>query len=267
LDKKMQNNARKVKFEEMLPAELGAVIRGASVACLPVGSMEWHGPHMSMGMDTIHAYAVALGVAEQLGGAAMPPLYIGTECMRTPETLRKIGFVGNESIIGMDFPKNSVRSMYWPEELFRAMIRQQLLFLCGMGFRTVAVINGHGANNQVAALREIAEELTAETGSRIVSMFILSDSCGVKIGHAGLAETSVMQALAPDGVDLRALPAKPEKIKNVDYAIVDSETFTCGGNRDFTVRYDPRDATAAIGQAMLDKEIARCVRMITEPMS
>ena len=64
----MQKKARNVKFEEMLPVELDRVIRGASIACLPVGSMEWHGPHMGMGMDTIHAYAVACGVAEALDG-------------------------------------------------------------------------------------------------------------------------------------------------------------------------------------------------------
>ena len=221
----MPDKAQKIKFEEMLPAELSAVIRGASVACLPVGSMEWHGPHMSMGMDTIHAYAVACGIAEKLHGAVLPPLYIGTECQRTPETLKKIGFRGSESVIGMDFPNNSIRSMYWPEDLFRAIIRQQALFLCGMGFRTVAIINGHGADNQMEALYDIAANLSAETGSKVVSLFIMSDGCGVKIGHAGLAETAVMQALAPDGVDLNALPAKPRKLKNVDYAIVDNETF------------------------------------------
>ena len=194
----------------------------------------------------------------------MPPLYIGTECERTPETLRKIGFDGDEKIIGMDFPQNSIRSMYWPEDLFRAILRQQIQFFCEMGFRTVAVINGHGASNQIQALKDIAAELTAETGMKVVSMFILSDSCGVKIGHAGLAETAVMQVLAPNGLDLNELPPKPEKLRNVDYAIVDSETFVSGGNDNFTVSYDPRDATAATGRAIIAHEIARCVRILSD---
>jgi len=262
----MRANNRKVKFEEMIPSELQAIIQGVSIAFLPVGSMEWHGPHMGMGMDTINAYAVALGAARRLGGAVMPPLYIGTESLRSPETLRKIGFDGNEDIIGMDFPKNSIRSMYWPEDLFRAVIRQNICCLLSMGFRTVAVINGHGADNQVTALQDIGSEISTQTGSQVIPMFILYEECGVSIGHAGLAETSVMLALAPEGVEISALPLKPEKLKNVDYAIVDNETFTLGGNRDFTVRYDPRDATAKMGFDILAYEINRCVTTLIDKL-
>lgn len=247
----------------MIPSEILAVIRDVSIAYLPVGSMEWHGPHMGMGMDTINAYAVALGTAERLGGAVIPPLYIGTEGPRSPETLRKIGFAGDEHIVGMDFPKNSLSSMYWPEELFRLVIRQQAKFLCDMGFRTVAIINGHGADNQMMVLRKVAEELSAETDSRVVSFFIVSTE-GLKVGrgHAGQVETSIMLALNPDGIDLGMLPKKPEKLRNVDYAIVDSETFRQGGNEDFTVEFDPRDATAALGRDIVECEIKRCAEML-----
>ncbi len=51
-------NGTKRKFEELLPHEILAFAKDASIAFLPIGSMEWHGPHMSMGMDTAHAYAV-----------------------------------------------------------------------------------------------------------------------------------------------------------------------------------------------------------------
>ena len=61
-------NATKRKFEELLPHEILACTKDASIAFLPIGSMEWHGPHMSMGMDTAHAYAVALGLAQQVLG-------------------------------------------------------------------------------------------------------------------------------------------------------------------------------------------------------
>ena len=67
-----------------------------------------------------------------------------------------------------------------------------------------------------------------------------------------------MLALVPEGVDLAKLPDKPQKLKNVDFAIVDSETFISGGNEDFTVRYDPRDATAGMGQSIIAFEIERC---------
>lgn len=260
-------NATKHKFEELLPHEIRALTKGPSVAFLPIGSMEWHGPHMAMGMDTAHAYAVALGLAQALDGVVLPPLYIGTEQPRTPEALKKVGFSGQESVVGMDFPANSIRSMYWPEDLFSAIVSQQARFLIGMGFRTVVFVNGHGADNQIAALNKIAASLSGETGVRVIAQFILSDACGVGIGHAGLLETAVMQALVPQGVDLTKLPPKPEKLKNVDYAIVDGETFVSGGNEDYTVRYDPRDATASIGREIIAFEVDRCRGELSEQIA
>jgi len=251
-------NGTKRKFEELLPHEILAFAKDASIAFLPIGSMEWHGPHMSMGMDTAHAYAVALGLAETMNGTALPPLYIGTEQSRTPEMLKKVGFSGTESVVGMDFPANTIKSMYWPEELFSAIIRQQALFLIELGFRTVVLVNGHGADNQIAALERIAGALTNETGARVINQLILTEDCGVGVGHAGLLETAVMLALVPEGVDCDKLPKKPKKLKNVEFAIVDSETFISGGNEDFTVRYDPRDATAETGRSIIAFEIERC---------
>lgn len=251
-------NGTKRKFEELLPHEILAFTKDASIAFLPIGSMEWHGPHMSMGMDTAHAYAVALGLAETMNGTALPPLYIGTEQPRTPDMLKKVGFSGTESVVGMDFPANAVKSMYWPEELFSAVIRQQALFLIELGFRTVVFVNGHGADNQIAALERIAASLTEETHAQVINQLILTEDCGVGVGHAGLLETAVMLALVPEGVDLTKLPAKPQKLKNVDFAIVDSETFASGGNEDFTVRYDPRDATAELGRSIIAFEIEHC---------
>ncbi len=254
----------KTKFEEMLPAEIIAQTKGASIAYLPVGSMEWHGPHMGMGMDTAHAYAVALGIANKIGGAVLPPLYIGTELPRSPETLKKIGFTGKEKVVGMDFPNNSVKSMYWPEELFRTIIAQQVLFLSETGFQTIVIVNGHGADNQIGALNELADTLSQQTGARVIAQFVLFEDCGVGVGHAGLLETSVMMATVPDGVDLTALPPKPVRLRNTDFAIVDSETFAHGGNKDFTVRYDPRDASADTGRRIIAYEIERCAEALRE---
>lgn len=251
-------NETKLKFEELLPDEIRALTNGASIAFLPIGSMEWHGLHMAMGMDTAHAYAVATGLAEALNGAVLPPLYIGTEQLRTPETLKKVGFSGSETVTGMDFPATTVKSMYWPEELFCAIIRQQARFLIEMGFQTVVLVNGHGADNQIAALNAIAELLSGETGACVINQLILSEDCGVGVGHAGLYETAVMLALVPQGVDLAKLPPRPAKLKNVDFAIVDSETFVSGGNEDFSVRCDPRDATAELGRSIIDFEVEQC---------
>ena len=45
----------KIRFETLVPAELLQEVNGRSLVYQPVGRMEWHGPHMGMGMDTVNA--------------------------------------------------------------------------------------------------------------------------------------------------------------------------------------------------------------------
>lgn len=155
---------KRVRFETLLPRELLSRVAEPGRVFLPIGSMEWHGPHMAMGMDTENAYAVSLRVAERIGGVVMPPLYIGTEEPRSPETLRRLGFSGDEHIVGMDFPGNGLKSFYWPEDLFEAVARQHIAMLCDMGFSQILVMNGHGADNQKRILAEVCREVSQSRG-------------------------------------------------------------------------------------------------------
>lgn len=255
---------KKIKFETMTPSELLQEQVNKSIVYVPIGSMEWHGPHMGMGMDTENACYVAHEAAKMIGGTVMPPFYIGTETKRNKKALKKLGFDEELHIVGMDFPENTVRSMYWPPELFEQIIRQQIRFLSDMGYRLIVLVNGHGADRQLEILEKIAEQFSDKRTARVISIMILFDGCGVEIGHAGLAETAIMQAICPEGVDLTKLPAKPEKLYNTKYAIVDNETFLKGPNEDYSVRYDPRDATPELGQKLLKFAVDRCVKRVTE---
>lgn len=255
---------KKTRFETLAPAELEGILMGRSLVYQPVGSMEWHGPHMGMGMDTVNAYAAALACAEQTDGVVMPPLYIGTETPRSPETLRKLGFSGEERVIGMDFPANSVKSFYWPPELFETIVRQQTQMLQDMGFAQVVWLNGHGADAQVEILQRVCREASRSCGRCVMTLPALFEGCGAGLGHAGLAETAVFMYLHPEAVDLSRLPPKPEKLKNTRFAIVDNETFQVGPNEDYTVRYDPRDATAELGGRIMEYTVRECVRMVEE---
>lgn len=250
------------RFEQLLPYELLDEQKRNGIVFLPIGSMEWHGPHMGMGMDTINAYHVSLLTAEKTGGVVMPPLFIGTETARSSEALKKVGFRGDEEIVGMDFPKNTVKSMYWPEQLFKNIVDQQLSMLVRMGYRLIVIVNGHGADNQLKILKELAQRYTKTTKATVCDIMVLFDGCGVGIGHAGLAETAIMAHLCPNGVDFMQLPPREEKLHNTDFAIVDSITFEQGGNEDFTVRYDPRDATPELGKQLVDYAVQQCIEKI-----
>lgn len=251
----------KQRFEEMVPEELLNVQREKKAVFLPVGSMEWHGPHMGMGMDTLHAERVALRLAGEMGGAVFPPLYIGTENERTPESLKRLGFSGEETIKGMDFPANTVKSCYWPPELFYRIVKQQVDMLLDMGFRRIVILNGHASAVQKELLGKICEEEQAD-GAAVISITVLFKDCGTGLGHAGLAETSIMQSIRPEAVDLGQLPPKPELLYYKEFGIADSG----GSSSGYFVRHDPRDASGELGENILDFEVERCRSILEEMM-
>ena len=46
---------KKVLYEELLPEELVQRVQEMPVAYLPLGTLEWHGPHMPLGADGIQS--------------------------------------------------------------------------------------------------------------------------------------------------------------------------------------------------------------------
>ena len=45
----------KVLYEELFPDEFAERIKKMPVAFLPLGTLEWHGPHMPLGADGIQS--------------------------------------------------------------------------------------------------------------------------------------------------------------------------------------------------------------------
>lgn len=250
---------KKIRFEEMLPDELLQLQKEEKPVYLPVGSMEWHSLHLGMGVDAIHAEGVAVKLAEKLGGAVFPPLYIGTETYRTPASLKRLGFQGNEQIRGMDFPDNALKSCYWPPEIFEVIISQQVELLLNMGFHTIVILNGHGAAAQKEILQKICGAYSRGK-NRILSIMVLLPDCGAGRGHAGLAETALTQALRPAAVNLEKLPEKPERLPYKKYGIADAG----GHETEHFVHYDPRDASIELGREMLRRETEKCEILIRE---
>jgi len=69
----------KVEYELMTIGEILEAKRQASLAFAPVSPIEWHGPHLPVGTDGLHAHHVAVRVAREVGGVVLPTLFAGTE--------------------------------------------------------------------------------------------------------------------------------------------------------------------------------------------
>ncbi len=256
---------RTVRFELLRPAEIIAERNRFPVVFQPLGPLEWHGPHLPLGTDPLHAELVAVRTAEAVGGVVMPTLYWGAERERSPEALRDLGFQGDEWIIGMDFPTNSMKSMYSMEDVFALVVRAQLGLLVDQGYKVIVLVNGHGASNHMATIDRLAKEFTGKTATHVLftTPFEPGSDGRYNIGHADAHETSLVMAMYPDTVDLSGLPSLDEPLRNIDWGIVDGETFAGQPTSDHTLRpeADPRrNSSAEQGEHALKGDVARVRR-------
>jgi creatinine amidohydrolase len=237
------------------PGQIRRRLAEASVVLVPVGPLEWHGPHMPYGTDGINATRTAEEVCRRVGGVVWPTVFFGTERERRPEQLESLGFRRDQYVVGMDFPANSLPSSYCPEEVLAVLVREVLREIRAIGASLAVLVNGHGAENQIATLSRLAVEITHTTGPRVYYRMASPRSAEVGSGgHADDGETSLMLHLT-ESVDLSALPPLPQRLRYADFAIVDGGGFD-GKTPDHTMpdKYDPRrQATAPRGAAILQQ--------------
>ncbi len=241
---------REVRLQWLRPDEVVAERERVSIVYLPIGPLEWHGPHLPLGTDPLQAEHTALELAQRIGGVVHPTLFIGTERERAPELLRDLGFEGGEWIVGMDFPNNSVRSYYYTEDAFAMLVRLTLDQLVAQHYALIVIVNGHGATNQINQLQRLAAEFSQRGPAKVVYTFDLDAGVDDDAGHATITETAALLALQADRVDLDRLPPADRPLGNLDYAIVDALTFSGQPTPDRTVRVsaDPRQASRELGQ-------------------
>lgn len=66
-----------VRYERLRPAQIVARREACPVAWLPIGTIEWHGEHNPVGLDTLKIHALLEVCAREIGGLVFPPLYYG----------------------------------------------------------------------------------------------------------------------------------------------------------------------------------------------
>ena len=181
------------RYEELRPDQLRAAQEEASLVYVPIGSLEYHGWHLPVGFDAMHAHALCLLAAEQTGGVVLPPTYWGTR--------------GHEGFRG---------SLLLREETIAALAHDILEQLAGQGYRLIVFFTGHWPEVQGGLLTRVAEEFMRD---RPEARIIVLDPFNLHptdrpVEHAGKVETSAMLYLRPDLVDMAALvdPAALEAI-------------------------------------------------------
>lgn len=174
-----------------------------SVAIIPTGSTEAHGPHLPLSTDTLISEAVAGRAANELAARGwnavrFPPLHYGV-------TDWAASFRGTTTI---------------SREVIHGLVLQACLQAHAMGFSRVAMTNAHLEPGHIATLRAVAKEFEAHTGQplafadktrranaqRLTAEF-QSGSC-----HAGQYETSLVLAIRPELVRMELAAGLPEHV-------------------------------------------------------
>jgi creatinine amidohydrolase len=250
-----------LQFAHARPDEVLAARKESGLLWLPVGPLEWHGPHLPFGVDALNAEATALACAGRSGGLVLPTLYCGTEREREPRMLSDLGLDSNAHIVGMDFPRHSLPSGYFPEEEFALQVRGWIERAREWQFHILVIVNGHGAQNHNAVLERLVQAYRpTEAGIDVLAFLALVAEPGgaLNVGHAAADETSLMLQDYPDDVALEYLPPAITPLACAEYGIVDDLTFRGDPTPQRTLRPedDPRlHANTERGRAMRERTV------------
>jgi len=181
-------------WSQLTTRDFAGLDAASTVAVLPLGATEQHGPHLPLGVDTVLADGI-VAASLPLLPAGLPVLFLPTQQIGlSPEHARFAGTLtlSAETLIRM-----------WNEigaGVARAGVKKLVLF------------NAHGGH--VGAMDIVARELRAAHGLIVysVSWFNLPlGEAGERFSahehrfgvHAGEIETSMMLALRPQHVDMK----------------------------------------------------------------
>jgi creatinine amidohydrolase len=231
-----------VMWKELTAGELRAKAAADAIVILPVASMEQHGPHLPVGVDTILCEGVCRAGAEAAADAVpvvvAPTLWCGM-------AEHHMAFGGTFTF---DIPT------------YRAVLFAFLKSIERHGFTRVLIVNGHGGN--IAALNAFLPDFARETNLRVFAATyfeltrtdiapLLEDQTTVQ--HACEVETSLMMVLAPDLVRHERIaeafggPEPRSPWRTVPARFRSFKEITTSG-----VSGDARRASRAKGEKLLD---------------
>lgn len=264
-----------VEYELLRPGEIVAARCRASVIFVPVSPIEWHGPHLPLGTDGLHAHHIAVRVARIVGGLVLPTTFLGTDSLYVQsDGLRGVGALDlsdEARVVGMDLPGFPVRSLYIHETVFGAVVRELVRALKRDPWRLIVMVGGHNAPNQQRMLQRLAAEESKQPFPEVryeTAWPSGGTPDGPDGGHADRWETSLMLALEGERVRLDQLP-KDGPLVYKRYGVVDGRAFDGYPNDGFAVRdeSDPRNSSPDEGRRIVDVEVEHLASIVRKRLS
>lgn len=228
---------------------------------VPLGSIEQHGAHLPVAVDTIQVTAIAEAIERTMTSDALvlPTLWLGAS----------------------DHHRDFAGAVSVSASVYATMIKSIARSLLAPGFNRIFFLNGHGGNEVPASLalsELVADDDAADAAHLVLASWwhLARDALDARrlgmatsaITHACEYETSLMMAVRPDLVHHDRATSHPQALMtpwfNSEYGgrVKNFHRFhrlTSTGSMG-----DPSAATAEKGQAMLDGAVADCVAFIRD---
>lgn len=243
---------QKVFYVDYTWKELDALDRAKVKLVLPSGSVEEHGPHLTVASDSTAAQEFALRAARQVEGAIVLP------CLWYTPAVDTSNYTGTISI-------KSVNFINYVVDIFESLYRH--------GFRKLLVANVHGGAKSVldVAIREFHGQMGTRDRAYNDDFFIHMHNFyapviaylntlaeGKDWGHACEMETSVDMYLYPDRVfDTKGAEDYIPWEKGFEWYIGDMRAVDKQG-----VHGDPSKASPEKGKKAVDAVVAAAVEVM-----
>jgi len=234
-----------------------------TVAILPTGAVEAHGPHLPLGTDIIIAGAMARAGAERLATR-------GLQVVVLPVL----------PIAPAPFASEFPGTLHIAAEATTLMVTGIVRSLRVHGVQVTAIANAHHDPAHVQALRTAVDEVSASGAGTLVFPDLTRRRWAERLTaefqsgacHAGRYEGSIVLAECPGFVRSELLPTLPPNPHSlVDAVRRGQETFSEAGGPEAYFGF-PADATADEGRtiiaalgAILDEAVAEALAQRNEP--
>ncbi len=187
------------QIERLRPHQIEAALSERSLIYLPLGTIEWHCHHLPVGLDGLTAHGLCLAAAERTGGLVWPVLYYGTG--------------GGHAA----FPWTVMMA---ERAEIEAMLDQTLRRLGQMGVQQVMVLSGHFADEQLQMIDNLTTRWNDAGAIPEVSAYAVNraEVPGLPPDHAGLFETTLLDGLSAELIDLSRLGTAPDTLDRLDPA-------------------------------------------------
>lgn len=191
------------RLQELRPGKFQRLLAERPAVIFPVGSLEWHGPHNCIGVDTIKIAALCEEIARESGVILAPELFYG-QCETLADRPGTLAGISEDAYF--EFVTGILEGFYH------------------LGFRLVFCLSGHYEGTQTRPLRFALEEFQERHPDCQGFLFIEPDFTRYfpatadspfalpmepryyRGDHAGVYETSLMLHYRPELVDANDLP-------------------------------------------------------------